>query len=191
MTALATIGATVLSLAALAYLAETDPKRRRVFGLAPFEGRRCVWPALTVILLPGVVLLALGNGAGFIVWLGAVTVSGWGVAALSPAQAVRLRGWATRLAAAAGRALAVSTDRSLARAASAGRWIVAVGRMADRIAVLEGRIAALEAELAAVREARERNRPLSAFGENDDAPVAGPADLSQRSARRVPHEGVR
>ena len=191
MTALAAIVATAVSLAALAYLAATDPKRRRVFGLAPFAGRRLVGPALAAVFLPGVLLLALGNGAGFIVWLGALSVAGWGVAALSPAQATRLRAWTETVTAALGEGVALSTERALAGAANAARWTKAAAGMPRRIAVLEARVSALEAELAVVRETRGRSRPLPAFGENDSAPVAGPLETADRGAHRVPRESVR
>jgi len=190
VTALAAIVATVVSLAALAYLAATDPKRRRVFRVAPFAGRRLVGPALAAVFLPGVLLLAFANGAGFIVWLGALSVAGWGVAALSPAQATHLRAWTKTVTAALGDGFAVSTERAFAGAAALARSIRAAGGMPRRIAALEARISALEAELAAIRESRGRSRPLPAF-ENDSASVAAPLETAERGVHRVPRESVR
>jgi hypothetical protein len=80
---LATLAAVGVSLAALAHLAATDPKRRRAFRLPEPGPRRpgVVWAAA---LLPGLLLPVSAGAGGFFVWLGAVAVLGWAIAALSP-----------------------------------------------------------------------------------------------------------
>lgn len=83
MTAVLPLSAVAVTLLGLAYLTATDPKRRRAFKLPPH--RRLVLPAFVLVLAPGVVLLVFGQGAAFVMWLGAVTVLGWLVAARAPA----------------------------------------------------------------------------------------------------------
>ena len=88
MTLLVTVFATLASVAALAYLAATDPKRRRAFRL-PAAERRYPLAAWAAGLLPGVLVGAVAGAGWFFVWLGAASVLGWGVAALAPGQAGR------------------------------------------------------------------------------------------------------
>ena len=83
-TALATLAAVTVTLLALAYLTATDPKRRRAFKLPPTR-RRFAWPVAVLVFAPGVALLAAGQAAAFAIWLGAVTVLGWLIAARAPA----------------------------------------------------------------------------------------------------------
>ena len=86
---LATVGAVGVSLAALGYLAATDPKRRRAFRLPEVAER---WPgvAWALVLLPGLLVPLASGGAGFVIWLGASAIGGWGVAAGAPGF---WRGW--------------------------------------------------------------------------------------------------
>ena len=91
MDTLTVIAGLCISTAVLVYLAHTDPKRRRVFGRPPHEERRHVWSSLFILSVPGIWLLMSGNGAGFTIWLGGLTVVGWGVAATNPARAEALR----------------------------------------------------------------------------------------------------
>lgn len=161
MTLLATIAAVAASTAVLALLAATDPKRRRAFKLPPRP--RDPWTARAMAvgaLLPGILLLAADNGAAFVVWLGAVTVTGWTVAAMTPQRAAALYQGATNLA-------------RTARTKGRGR-----AEAEQRLAELERRIAALEAALAAApapKAARKprTKRPLS----RDVADTAATADV--------------
>ena len=84
MDILTIIAGLCISTAALAYLTHTDPKRRRVFGQPGYQRPRRVWSSLLVLSAPGIWLLISENGAGFAIWLGALTVIGWGVAATNP-----------------------------------------------------------------------------------------------------------
>jgi hypothetical protein len=152
MSAAATVIGTAVSLGALGYLAATDPKRRRAFRLPPTEGRRAGL-AWLVALTPGVVIPSLGGGGGFIVWLGATSVGGWALAAVSPNRVAAIRE-AVRAAA---------SDLEARFAAPSGRlgqgvrraWLgVAALRpvpTARRVEALERRVAALEADVAALR----------------------------------------
>lgn len=149
MSALATLGGVGVSLAAFGYLAATDPKRRRVFRLAPATRRR---PRLAwaIALLPGLALPVIGGAGAFFVWLGAVSVAGWAVAAVSPTRAAD---WAHRL-----REASVALRRAAAPifgdAERRARAAVASLRPAPRvspIADLERRVAELEAEVARLR----------------------------------------
>ncbi len=86
MSILAAVAAVAASSAALAYLTVGNAKRRRVFGLPPLE--RKAWQtrlAIAGVLAPAVALLYDG-GAGFVIWCGAVSVIGWGLAAMPPAK---------------------------------------------------------------------------------------------------------
>lgn len=84
MTVPVTLAAVAVTLLALAHLTATDPKRRRAFKLPP-PRRRFAWPAGVLALAPGAALLAAGAGAAFVIWLGAITVLGWLIAARTPA----------------------------------------------------------------------------------------------------------
>ena len=99
MSALATLGGTALSLAALGWLAANDPKRRRAFDLAAHPGPRRAGVAWTLAFLPGLLVPFWSGGAGLVLWLGAVSVAGWVLAAVSPDRsAAWLRSLRTRLA---------------------------------------------------------------------------------------------
>lgn len=182
MTVLATLVATLLSIAALAYLAATDAKRRRVFGYAPFPGRRHVWPALAVTFLPAPALLAFGNSAGLIVWLGAITVAGWGVAALTPTQARRLHTGVGSAAGRVGRGLSVTAKRSFSRAIAAGSRLADIAQMPDRIATLEARVVALEAELKHAGGRPKHPRLVQLSGQHEGTPHVGADEPSDQGA---------
>lgn len=146
MSALGTVAAVAVTLGGIARLAATDPKRRRSFGLEPYRRPRQVALAMTAVFLPGVLLLAIGTGADFVAWTGAVCVAGWAVAAVSPLRVAR----AARLT---GVALPARLRGLLARAGSRRRdgGEDGTGR---RLAELELRVARLEAALAAAEPAR-------------------------------------
>jgi hypothetical protein len=85
MNSLIPIVAVAVSLAALAYIAAGDAKRRRAFGLpenGPERGR--IWLGLAGVCLPAVQLLHIGHGAGFVIWCSAMSVAGWLLAASPP-----------------------------------------------------------------------------------------------------------
>lgn len=154
MSILAIVTAVAASTAALAYLAVGDAKRRRVFGLPPLE--RKAWQtrlAIAGVPAPAVFLLYGGDAAGFVVWCGSVSVTGWALAATPPAQAAAMGRRVTGGMAAAGRIL-----RAMIRTA---RGIEDTDADA-RLARLERRVAALEAALArpepAARPAAPRRR---------------------------------
>lgn len=180
MTVFATLAATAATLAALAYLAATDSKRRRVFGLPELGRPRRSRLALLAVLLPGLLLLALGNGAGFVVWLGVVSVAGWGIAALTPAGAARLSAGLGRGAGRFGAGLAGAAGRVAEGTRSIGGLAVALGRMPERIATLEHRVATLEAELARSRAGRSDGGARAAAIANGDTPEPGVGETSGR-----------
>ena len=83
MTAILTLAALAATLTGLVHLAASDPKRQRAFKLQP-PRRRFALPACLLVFAPGVALLAFGQAAAFVIWLGATTVLGWLVAARAP-----------------------------------------------------------------------------------------------------------
>lgn len=148
MAAIAVFVALGVSVAALIHLAHTDPKRRRVFGLAEYDGRRWTYPSLALLALPGVLLLVSGNGAGFTVWLGALTVLGWGVAALDPHRSAAVGADVRRWTGGAGRAVAASRSGVIDRFRACRDLYRALGEAPARIAALEARIDELERKVA-------------------------------------------
>ena len=127
----ATVLAIAASLAGLAYLTGTDPKRRRAFRMPPATAAhpRMGW---AVVLAPGLFVASVAGGGGFTVWTGAVSVLGWAIAALPPE---RTAWFGQRYAALVDRASFVRTTRRN------GRW------PDGRITALEARIRDLEARL--------------------------------------------
>lgn len=169
MDTLTVIAGLCISTAAVAYLAHTDPKRRRVFGLPEFERQRWTKASLAVLLAPGILLLVSGNGAGFTIWLGGLTVIGWGVAATTPARAETWReiAW-TRL---------TRTIRIVVRGRS--NLVLAVRRVragilflcdgAERVAALEARIDQLESEVRGNKPTPQRLQAIDAETSGRDA----------------------
>ncbi|EKE78928.1 hypothetical protein P24_01215 [Oceanibaculum indicum P24] len=90
MTVTVTLAAILLSLAGIVLLTATDPKRRRVFGLPDAKHRPAVLACL-LILAPGVALLIAGQSAAFVMWLAAVPLAGWALAAIPPGALGRKR----------------------------------------------------------------------------------------------------
>ncbi|MFO7483774.1 hypothetical protein [Oceanibaculum nanhaiense] len=82
-TVIVTLAAILLSLAGIIVLTATDPKRRRVSGL-PEARRRPAALASILIFVPGIALLIAGQSAAFVMWLAAVPLAGWLLAALPP-----------------------------------------------------------------------------------------------------------
>lgn len=157
MSALATLGVVGVSLAALGYLTATDPKRRRVFRLKPARRRhgRLGW---AVVLLPGLLLPAVAGAGGFFVWLGATSVVGWGLAAISPTRAAATAARLREAAGALGRSVAPLADGAVARAQSAMAALRAAPRP-SALQDLERRVAELEAEIALLRRGEPAERP--------------------------------
>lgn len=148
MAVVSVIAAVLVGVAAIVRLAWTDPKRRRVFGLDAYEGPRRVWLLLLVLVAPGALLLAAGDAAGFTIWIGALTVLGWAVAALSPDRSAAVAAGIRRRAGGAGGAV-VAVRSALARGVRTVREAWHTLRHAPtRLAALERRVAELEAEAA-------------------------------------------
>ena len=171
MSALATLGGTGVSLAALGYLAATDPKRRRAFRL-PTAKRRRAGLAWAAALLAGALVPVWSGGGGFLIWFGATTVTGWGLAAISPE---RVSAWRlhveTAVAAFAARSapIAVALERTGRRVAGATAAL-RPRQGSDRIDALEQRVAELEAEVVALR----RHAPTEAHNEGVVVELARP-----------------
>ena len=87
MTAVLTLLAVGASLLGLAYLTASNPKRQRAFNLQP-RSRRFVWPACGLVFAPGLALLVASEGAAFVMWLGAVSIAGWLIAARAPTAGI-------------------------------------------------------------------------------------------------------
>jgi heme exporter protein D len=74
----------LVSLAALARLSHTDPKRRRIFGAAPLDRTPNRLVGWSLVLLPGCFLAVFGSSAQFVNWLGGTCAFGWMLIAVSP-----------------------------------------------------------------------------------------------------------
>jgi hypothetical protein len=87
---MATFSAVGVSLAAIGYLAVTDPKRRRAFRQAEVGERRALvgW---AVALLPGALVPLASGGAGFVLWLGATATLGWLLVGIRPERLESVR----------------------------------------------------------------------------------------------------
>ncbi|MEM9289618.1 MAG: hypothetical protein AAGA36_14875 [Pseudomonadota bacterium] len=77
---------TAISLLALYYLRQTDPKRARAFALQPPSSARRGKIAFWVSILPGLILLFGGYVGSFFCWFGALSVAGWIIALRRPRQ---------------------------------------------------------------------------------------------------------
>lgn len=146
----------LLSLAALGYLAFTDPKRRRVHGMAPASGHRFLWPALLALFGPGLSLMVVGHWSGLMIWAGTMTVLGWIMAATPPALYASILATSAKTWSDA-RLLLARLNGQLRTGAGRGRGLLErmdlrPQKQADnsRTAALEARIAALEARLTLV-----------------------------------------
>lgn len=82
--AAATILAIAVSTAGVTLLAVFNAKRRRSFGLPARNGRAAVLLGAALIIVPFVLLLMRAETAPVVMWLGAVTITGWVVAMRRP-----------------------------------------------------------------------------------------------------------
>ncbi|WP_165322789.1 hypothetical protein [Rhizorhabdus phycosphaerae] len=75
--------AILLTTTLIALLAAGDPKRRRSARLSgDGQGKSLRRVLAAFACLPGAVLAAMGDAAGFMLWLGGAAVAGWFVALL-------------------------------------------------------------------------------------------------------------
>lgn len=83
------LAAIATSIALMVWLWSGDPKRRRVAKL-PVNGVGANWRLFVTaaVLLPGVVLAALGDSAAFLIWLGSCAMGGWLLAQLRGRKAI-------------------------------------------------------------------------------------------------------
>ncbi|MEM7508379.1 MAG: hypothetical protein AAF415_16725 [Pseudomonadota bacterium] len=154
MIALLTLLALTVSSAGIAYLAATDPKRRRAFRQVELTAPRRTVLARIAVFAPGVALVTLGSAGPVVIWAGALTVFGWAIAALSPLHIASIRALSTRVFGRLEQRLsrvraAWAEARLNASTAVATRLAVRDPADRERIAALEKRVAALEAQLAA------------------------------------------
>lgn len=80
-----------VSLLGIAYLAVTNPKRRRAFDQTELTTRAWVWPARAAVLIPLAFLTFTANWSGLSIWAGTVTVIGWIIAAISPERSLAVK----------------------------------------------------------------------------------------------------
>jgi hypothetical protein len=165
MDTLTVIAGLCISTAVLVYLAHTDPKRRRVFGRPSYERPRRVWSSLFILSVPGIWLLMSVNGAGFTIWLGGLTVVGWGVAATNPARAEAWRATAQACLNKTGRITVLGWSSFVSAARSARAVILFLRDGTERIAALEARINQLESEVQRIKSAPQRLQAID--GETD------------------------
>ena len=137
--------AVAITASALAYLAASDPKRRRAFRLTPWTRPRHSATAWCLALAPGLVLLLFDTAAGFVLWFGAVTVIGWSISAMNPARMGSLSQAAARVRHALRERLGRHIlDRRPFRSRSSAK-------QKRRLDLLEQRVSQLESHLAATR----------------------------------------
>lgn len=154
---IAAIICVLVSAVAFTYLSATDPKRRRTFRLPAWERQRWSRLAWVLAFAPGFLLLVVGTGAGFVVWLGGVMVVGWGVAAIDPSRTQALLDGFRGLV--GGQAKLVSRPVGFLSALRARvRERRALG---TRVQILERRVAELEARFPRARRAPTREHPLT------------------------------
>ena len=155
----------MISLEGLAYFAFTDPKRRRVAELPQNAVRPFIWLARAAVFLPGFILLLIADWSGLAIWAGMITVLGWIMAAIQPADYARAVMWSrqrttevarfcsdySKSAVPAARASAARLNKTISGAASgfAGNETAE-----EKMSVLQTRVAALEARLDQLEEER-------------------------------------
>lgn len=79
-----TVLALVVSLAAMCYLRNSDPKRRRAHRLPAWQQKRHPSVAWLLSITPGLVLLGLEVYPAFIMWFAAYSLMGWLIALPRP-----------------------------------------------------------------------------------------------------------
>lgn len=65
----------------------TNLKRRHGMRQAAYEGNAYTALAWIVVIVPGLILLVIGQSAAFVMWLGALPIIGWLLSMRSPNQA--------------------------------------------------------------------------------------------------------
>ncbi len=167
MTAFLSILALVISSAGVLYLASTNAKRLRAFNRQVPDARRWALVARIAIFAPGILLITGGFTAAFVIWMGAITVLGWGIAAFSPTKIDRAQAWLENFG-------AVSAQRTAALQVSAR----------DRLASLTSRIAKGDSDRIAALEARvaELERLLNARNEVEATSATVPAPSTERQS---------
>lgn len=156
--ALAITGAGLMALRAI------DPKRRRVFGLPPTKASPSRWIARAAVWLPGIALIAAGQEAAFVIWLGGATVLGWGVAAMTPALIQRIRAEADATQVWVRAKANQARDKAPQIWAQLSDAVAPIGRSLPKSAATracEARIALLEARVAELEACLERQETLS------------------------------
>lgn len=166
--------AIMVSLAGLATLAMTDPKRRRAHGQLPLASRPFFWPARLAVFGPGLGLLLSGHWSGLTIWAGAITTLGWAMAAITPARyATALARARTHLRAALtqGQKLARGLRRALPRTppkwrlpylTRAAQNTATAAELATELTTLKTRITALEARLQRLEQTHQtQTTPLN------------------------------
>lgn len=147
-----------VSMVALLWLSHVDPKRRSAFRLPPYTGARRTKLAWTIALLPGLFVIPLAGGPGFVLWLGALTVVGWAAIAVPPGRGgavalaldrffARILGRFDALTRRARRALPAVRSRFPARVGTGSGAVP----LAARVAELEQKVISLESELTRLR----------------------------------------
>lgn len=82
--------AIAISFAMIALLWRSDPKRRRIAGLAAGGDSIAIrWLMVVATLLPGAALAAIGDASGFLIWFGSCAIAGWLIAHLRSRNAVK------------------------------------------------------------------------------------------------------
>ena len=83
--------ALILSCGFIVLLSKRNPKRRRAARL-PKRQSSATGTAMLILgaLVPGLALVLLDNGSGFVCWLAGLTVGGWLIARHNPAASTQM-----------------------------------------------------------------------------------------------------
>ncbi|MEL7259334.1 MAG: hypothetical protein AAFN80_16105 [Pseudomonadota bacterium] len=82
-----------VSVVSLLWIAQQNPKRRRVLELPMAETKTDTRPAWLVFAAPFVWLLVFGTPADVVNWMGGVCSFGWMLVAITPKSWARARNW--------------------------------------------------------------------------------------------------
>lgn len=187
MTGVLVFAALATTTAGLLVLRAGDAKRRRAFGLGGQDRATGRWLARTAVWGPGIALVAVGDVAGAVIWMGGATVIGWGVAALTPEMVVALqaRTAEARVRARTGWRQAADRVATVARRlrVAVGSQDAAAERYEARLARLERRVAELEAML---RERDRQIRDQTPGAVSSRVPLAGDTAICERPSGQAP-----
>lgn len=167
MIAFAALFLVAITMVGLGHLVLTDPKRRRVLGQSPYIGKRRIWLARILVWAPGIAAAVAGQLVLFVIWLGALTLLGYAIAAAPAGSSALIRGFVLAIRRWAAGFL-VRAKAIVVRFAVAFGWRQTEHeRLTSHIAALEAQVADLERRLAdaEISAADDKSKELHATAE--------------------------